>query len=55
LGTCLLRAGKFEEVEDLLRRGLALHEVDWNHDGVEAANTLFDLASYLRQTGELKE
>ncbi|CAM9669061.1 unnamed protein product [Ectocarpus fasciculatus] len=55
LGTCLLRAGKFEEVEDLLRRGLAIHEVDWNHDGVEAANTLFDLASYLRQTGELKE
>ncbi|CAM9158575.1 unnamed protein product [Ectocarpus sp. 13 AM-2016] len=55
LGTYLLRAGKFEEVEDLLRRGLALHEVDWNHDGVEAANTLFDLASYLRQAGELKK
>ncbi|CAM9153406.1 unnamed protein product [Ectocarpus sp. 12 AP-2014] len=55
LGTCLLRAGKLEEVEDILRRGLAIHEVDWGHDGVEVSNILVDLASYLRQTGELQE
>ncbi|CAM9635701.1 unnamed protein product [Ectocarpus sp. 12 AP-2014] len=55
LGTCLLRAGKLEGVEDMLRRGLAIHEVHWGHDGVEVSDILVDLASYLRQTGELQE
>ncbi|CBN80078.1 TPR repeat-containing protein [Ectocarpus siliculosus] len=55
LGTCLMQAEKFEEVEDMLRRGLAIHEKNGNYDGVDVANTLFDLASYLRQTGESKK
>ncbi|CAM9821741.1 unnamed protein product [Ectocarpus sp. 8 AP-2014] len=55
LGACLLQAEKFEEVEDMLRRGLAIHEKNGNYDRVDVANMLFDLASYLRQTGELKK
>ncbi|CAM9976685.1 unnamed protein product [Ectocarpus fasciculatus] len=55
LGACLLRAGKFEEVEGMLRRGLAFYEKNGNYDGVDVANMLFTLASYLRQAGELKK
>ncbi|CAM9387144.1 unnamed protein product [Ectocarpus sp. 8 AP-2014] len=55
LGACLLQGEKFEEVEDMLRRSLAIHEKIGNYHSVDVANTVFDLASYLRQTGELKK